>query len=534
MTEKERMLFNDKIQDIDKSFIKDGWITVYLNKHKECDQLYIFCCIVDSTRIKTYKLKTDWGIHPGHEGKPTIWSSFKKGKQVDKYHTYSEKGIEPFLFSKSFRFDGGNEKYVDISEEFVLYFKLYERGESKQNRTFFFIDDSGDLNEVIKINPSEIKVKLKYLMEYLAVRKYHLSVCFDFIRFSTLSIAELGINEQNENFTSNNHCYNFGIRPFMFINGYKVQSWMLGKTIVSPYPKGIKKLHFHIGNEQYEKFITGYDDEGNEIFQDCSNEDGKCLILTYFKKEVLSKYYNEPTKYIIDGMSLKSAFFTLKIDNNLEDVVAVFLIELRMLPNKEQLHWKQFNIPPQNIVSNVYYETMIQGNWAQHPEVPDLYFKYKYEDFNKKWEKKFGWKFYKPLDEKSVYRFTSLHIPTTNNIKSFCEQMLSLVIITIDSINEKEIGKDLILGKDERGISKLEKFLNSNQANMPDMFNFLRSLQDLRSGLVAHRFSNSNKKAMSAIAYFELKDDNYIEVAKEIFIKSIYTLNSLEKHFNLK
>src|SRR5579872_7360495 len=102
MSEKERLLFYDKIQEIEKSFIKDGWITVYLNNHKEDDQIYIFCCIVDSIRIKTYRLKTGWEIRPGSEGKPTIWGSFKNGRQVDKYHTYSEKGIEPFLFSKSF------------------------------------------------------------------------------------------------------------------------------------------------------------------------------------------------------------------------------------------------------------------------------------------------------------------------------------------------------------------------------------------------------------------------------------------------
>jgi len=78
---------------------------------------------------------------------------------------------------------------------------------------------------------------------------------------------------------------------------------------------------------------------------------------------------------------------------------------------------------------------MIEGNWAEHPESPDLYFKYKYEEFNKKWEKKFGWMFYKPLSKEDEYLYTALHLPTSNNVKVFCEQILTIVKLTIDRLN---------------------------------------------------------------------------------------------------
>ncbi|RJU35031.1 hypothetical protein DXA24_21925, partial [Bacteroides sp. CF01-10NS] len=70
-------------------------------------------------------------------------------------------------------------------------------------------------------------------------------------------------------------------------------------------------------------------------------------------------------------------------------------------------------------------------------------------------------------------------------------------------------------------------------------------LQDLRSCITpahrfsesnAHRFSESNKTAKKAIRYFGLNLDfsNAKEVGNEIFVKSIYTLNTLIKAFSLK
>ena len=81
--------------------------------------------------------------------------------------------------------------------------------------------------------------------------------------------------------------------------------------------------------------------------------------------------------------------------------------------------------------------------------------------------------------------------------------------------------------------SKLEKYLQSNEIEIPKMFEFLRNLQSLRSGLMAHTFSKSDKKCKKALEYFKLNDSNYIEVANDIFIKSIFTLNTLEKQFKL-
>lgn len=511
--ELDYFLIKERIKQLETTFIKDGWLTIYESSEDDL----IYCCLVHNSKIEEYKSNTDWVIRPYYEGKPAVFGD-------GTYKTYSEDGYEPFIFIKHFNFNNGGEKYIDISEEFVLYFKLYERAENKQKRKYYFIDELGDLDEVINVEPKRIRIKLKYLKEYIAIRQLHFAVCFDFMRVGNIDISENKIEFIDKDFKGENYIYNHLIRP---LDG-KFQSWILGKKIISFDPSKSKSYHFDYENQVYESFITGYDEEGNEVYQDCSKTNEKYFVVTYFKKDVLNKYYNEPQKYEVDGWHVKSIFFSLKIDNNNEDYVAVFLIELGYLPYKEQLHWKHYNIQPQKGISHAYYQTMIEGNWVDHPETPDLFFKHKFEQFNKKWETKFGWRLYKPLAKEDEHLFKALHIPTSNNVKSFCEQILSIIKITIDRLNEAELAKQITLDDNDKGITKLEKFLAVHQMQIPDMITFLRHLWNLRSGLLAHSFSNSNDKCKKAIKYFGIREDNYIEVAKDIFTKSIFTLNTLE------
>lgn len=367
-------------------------------------------------------------------------------------------------------------------------------------------------------------------MEYLAIRKVCLSICFDFMRLQNLSTVSEKIEVKDEDFITDAGNYNHCIR-FVMGDDLNFQSWIIGKVIV-PYEKNRKKpYHFELDPNGYESFIVGYDERGNEMLESCDRKNHNRMLLTYFKKEVLNKYYNEPSKYEVDGFYVKSRFFYLKIDNNVEDYVAVFLKDLASIPNKEQLHWKQYNIGPQKGMSKTYYRTMIEGNWAEHPETVDLFFKERYKSVNRFWKRKFGWELYKALSEQDNHLFISLHVPTTDNVKEFCMQVLSIVKLTIDSLNEKELAKNITLDKDDKGIRKFEKFLDFRGYTFPDMFEFLKHLQSLRSGLIAHRFSESNKAATKAIEYFKIGQKSYIEVAKDIFLHSVYTLNTLEKHF---
>lgn len=312
-----------------------------------------------------------------------------------------------------------------------------------------------------------MRVKLKFLKEYISIRKVHFAVCFDFMRTSKINFEDLNISSLDENFKTEKSFYNHFVRPIDFVDLGTKQSWIAGKTILSFDPNKKKSYHFDDEESKYESFIIGYEDDGNEKLLDCEKTNDKYFITTYFKKEVLNKYYNEPLKYKVDGWRVSSNFFSLKIDNNIEDYVAVFLVELSSLPHKEQLHWKQYNIAPQKGISATYYKTMVEGNWVQQPETADLLFKHQYVKFNNEWEKKFGWKFYKELASEDQHLFTSLHMPTSNNVKAFSEQMLTVIKLTIDRLNEAGLQKNIVLEKNDRGITKLEKFLKQPISKFP-------------------------------------------------------------------
>jgi hypothetical protein len=517
------ILFEDKLPEVKSQFVvKDGWLKIYERAGKiDSDSSALYCCLVANSIVNTYRESHDWPLYMGSEGKPSVYGD-------NTYRTNEQDGLEPFLFYKYFSLADTSIEYIDVSEEFILYFKLYEKGTDKQHRTFYYVSDYGELDEVIKVEPNLIKIKLKYLTEYITIREMHFVICFEFMRLFSPTELEEEIEFKDETIPDAGHIYNHLIRG---VAG-RIQSWILGKVFIQP--GSVKKTHYDRDYSKNQDFIIGYDQEGELIYRNCGDRDSH-FDITFFKKEVLDKYYNDPAKYKIDGFGISSKHFHLKIDNNISEYVAVFLRDLRILSENEQLHWKQYNIPRKDgmTISATYYRTMIEGNWAEKPETVDLFFKARYNEFNKKWEQKFGWRLFKPLSGRDEYLFTSLHHITSNNIKAFCEQTLTLVKLIIDRLNEKELVRGLTLEPNTKGISKLEKFLAANNMQIPEMMIFLRNLQSLRSGLIAHSFSDSNKDCEGALSYFGLNDGNYIKAAEDIFVKSIFVLNSLWKHFNL-
>ena len=516
---------------VDKKFIDSGWVEVYRSDYGAQVDIGIYCCLVYPQNLDKYLRNNDWGVNWGSEGHPSIITSYKNGDSVTEYFRFADKGLEPLIFPK--RFSHTKERYVDISIEFINYFKLYEKAESKQSRIYYFIDDLGDMDEAIKVTERQVFFKLKYILEYLAVRKLHLSLCFDIMCMSTATEVGDAFIAKDEVFTGDSFNYRHLITRISGVGTKNLQSWLRGKTILKFDPLKSQNFWFDLDDDAHESFIIGYNDDGTEQVAQCNSEEHKFFVKVYFKKEVLDKYYGNPQKYKVDGFYLSSNFISLKMDNNNNDYVVVFLNDLAMLPQKEQLHWKHYNIAPKREmnISRSYYDTMILGNWASDSDSVDVLFKEKYKQFNLQWYEKFGWHFYREPAGSDEHHFASLHVPAENNVRSFCEQMLILVKLTIDSLNEEMLVKGLDKVENEKGISKLSRFLSNHGFQIPDLISFLKHLQDLRSGMMAHRFSSSNKNCQKAVAFFDINEHNYRKVALDIFNKSLSTINALRDIF---
>lgn len=247
------------------------------------------------------------------------------------------------------------------------------------------------------------------------------------------------------------------------------------------------------------------------------------LTPIFFKKEVLDKYYNKPSKYSVrDGYFSYGSKWGINIDNNAGGCVMVYLGDLGRLPYNEQQYWKLYNILKGN-VSPTSFKRDFQAEFCS-PNEPSLFFKEKLGVLNKKWRKELGWDLFKPLTKEDEHHLKTLRVPD-NEQKDFDELVLSLSKILIDSLNVHEMKKDLTFEEHDKSIIILDKFLQQKfKLSSPELVDFLRNLQNLRSKGSAHRKGEDNKKA-----YKKLDKGSLSKTFENILSHSITILNTLEK-----
>jgi len=368
-----------------------------------------------------------------------------------------------------------------------------KKKQDDEKKVFIYTNDDGDEDEVLFVETNKVLVKLKYIKEYLAAKQSHLAIYFQLMRFSEQTLEELGQKGVDEVKKGVDYIYSLRIRDLDLglANNIKSQGWLLGKKLIAGQKDFNPTFWESKKDEKFEEFIIGVDNEGKEITCSCNTDyQSKQGFLTpvFFKREVLKKYYDNPDRYTVgDGYVRREGFWSLRVMNNHRDHVVVWLGDLKFLPYKEQTHWKAFNITPSDReISYADFTRNIEVNFAD-PEHPELYFKYKFELFQKAWHEKFGWYLFQPLSEEDAHYMKSLHVPTTNEQKEFEDQVFSITKILINSLNSEKLSIRPAINKENPGkIDKLDAFLKSHGLNLPEMISFLRNLQSLRSTGVAH------------------------------------------------
>jgi len=533
MSNEPDLTFSDFLAKID-GLGKEEWITVYARHQDDFEWSGFYSALISEKMMAKSLSDPSWDLSIG-DGLPGFSFRFEGGKEMGTYFRYSNEGVEPLVIWRNFH--GMKSSYLEISEEFRFYFNLFE---DHRNNKFIIIDENGDDEDVILISDKEVKIKLRLIKEFLAVKKMRLALYFDFNRFSDKTIEELKIKEHREQKKGDDFIYSIGARNWDSFGDEtkKSQGFLMGKKLIS----GLKNFEPKIFGQEEKKFvdfIIGIDNDGKEVVHTCDEKKlanfygknkGEPYFVTpvFFKKDVLTKYYSQPEKYSVeDGYLHCGGMWGLRMDNNHSDFIIAFLGDLGYLSYKEQLHWRSFNVSAKEKISRTAWERGFEAKFAE-PENSALFFKHKFSLFQEAWENKFGWKFFRPLSKEDEHYFKSLHIPMTNEQKEFDEQILAIVKIFIDSLNEKELEKELSLSGGEKGIDKLEGFLNSKGAKYNGMVNFLRNLQDLRSTGVAHLKGSKYEKVKLA---FSIGEKDLSKVFDDIITKCIWALNSLEREF---
>lgn len=526
--------FTDFIKNIEGDLGKTEWITVFefFDSKSDIDRGTYFSALISNTKVRDVLERYDWELRIGG-GHPGFVTHYANGKPVTEYYRFSDEGIESLVYWRSF--SGKKEIHLEISEEFRLYFNLFEKIIDIDKKVFTYTNDDGDEDEVARISKNKVEIKLKFIKEFLSAKQMHLAIYFEAMRFQDKTLEELGQQKISDIKKGDNYTFSLCVRN-LDLSDKKSQGWVLGKKLIA----GLKDFNPSIweqkADEKFEEFIIGVDENGKEVTCSCNTDyqsNPGFLTPVFFKREVLKKYYDGPDKYSVeDGYIKLEGFWGLSAMNNAREHVVIWLGDLKALPHKEQTHWKAFNLTPSTRkISHVDFTRNIEGNFAD-PEHPELYFKYKFGLFQKAWNKKFGWNLFKPLSIGDTHHMKSLHIPTTDGQKEFDDQVASITKIMVDSLNEEELEKGLKISKeDPRGIDKLEVFSVAHGLSTPKMIEFFKKLQKLRSTSVAHRKGDNYENVKG---FFSIGTKELPVVFEDIIIKCVWILNTLENHFLTK
>ena len=406
--------FSDQKKYIKNQLEKEEWITVYQTQRagKKTDMPMILCfysCLVNEERKRKDRQDSSWLL------------------SMDNIESSEE--LAPLVHIRTFK---NRPSYIEISEKFCHYFDLYE---DKNKNVFLSFDESGNPIEVIKIidddKKREVQIKKKYINEFLFVKKMQLCVQFEHLRW----FKEPPEKSENESFQSEDGDYIYSLNSGNGDNKFFTK--FRGRRFIDC-------KNFKEKEKEYEEF-SFINETGDEKSFTCeegklANDFGKnrdspnYLTPISFRKDVLKKYYDKLNQYSVsEGYLECKGFWYMRIDIQ-DDRVMVFLGDLSKLPYEEQKYWRSYNLIEKIGISMVRWERSFQCNSIETDQL-DFFFKEQYEEFNEKWNKKYGWSFFKPLSEKDKHCFDSLRIPLNEEQSEFDTQIQYLVKLFIDSIN---------------------------------------------------------------------------------------------------
>lgn len=535
-SERERLSQKKRLECLQREPKATDMVTVYQSNDGEDSRKYIFCALIPFDQIEWASFKRTWHPQPGRN-LPEISEEFIDGKRDLKYLRYAnDRGIEPLVIFRDFY--GHNGTYMEISEEFRLFHNLYHN--SKTNE-YIKIDGEGKETKVVVVKSDRIQIRLKEIRQFLVVKEMYLLIRFSYTERSACPLEKLGreeglIEQQDRQLED---------RIFWWLyygdRGDPSFSELYGNLIIEPLPKSEIHLsydpYFRGFDKQREKkyveFIIAIDENGGEITCTCNPQILKnthYLTAVYFRKEVLNKYYHQPSKYTVGEEQVShDGLWYVDIDNHHVDKVCVWLRELGGLPYNEQLHWQSHNTPPEGDMSDVYRRRQLMGDWDVETDQPDILFKRQYDELQKLCRENLGWHLLLPLDLEDQHHLQSLRIPATDEQRDFDELVLSLTKILIDSLHVKRLNS-LLSDEQKEGvgqgsIDRLEAVLAArNVQGAAEHIAFLRNLQSLRSSSSAHRKGSKYKKIAKE---FDMEGQNLRDVFTGILRQALDFLNFL-------
>src|SRR3989344_1768104 len=188
MSNEDFIQFKDCTQLFDE---EDGsnWVTLYSNEKDSAKDSVIYSCFLRKEHTSESLKDPSWDFR------------IQEIKSSD--------NVQPILIRRHFY--GLKQDYWEVTEDIRLFFNLFE---DKKGGVFIFVDDNGDEEDIISITENEIKIKKSFLKEYLYQKRLVLAQLFDFIRYSSKTLDELGLKAGNETKSGSIFVYSYILKDY--------------------------------------------------------------------------------------------------------------------------------------------------------------------------------------------------------------------------------------------------------------------------------------------------------------------------------
>lgn len=225
--EKQRLSQQKMLETLIREPKPTEMLTVYFSDDKnETHDHVIYSALVPIDQKEDVLSDHSWDLSFG-SGIPTSAIYYENGEATPKYLRFgSNEGIEPLIIIRNFH--GVKNDYIEISEEFRLFHNLYH---DLGNNRYIKIDNDGNETTIIEMSKTSVKVRVKEIKQFLAIKKMFLSVQFDLREHSKLSKEELSLDERVIEGEEDLALWKIGYGDFEGINDQNAYSILLGKNL---------------------------------------------------------------------------------------------------------------------------------------------------------------------------------------------------------------------------------------------------------------------------------------------------------------
>lgn len=508
--EKERLRLMQKVA-LDELLIEPkltDMLTVYKHDVNDIHNRGIHSILVPMDKKNDVLSDFSWEMQ-STDGLPS--SCIYGGNRAEYLRFGNDEGYEPLLIHREFY--GIRPSNIELTEEFRLFHNLYYDG---VNNHFIKIDESGNTTVIATVAENEVRIRVKELRQFLAIKEMYLSIQFDHREHSEITLSELSLEETHTKTSTELAVWMLGFGDIEFTT-YRYFSRLCGKKLVEPLLKSQSGMYGFSEEKakRYIDFIVDTSADGNEILFSSNASQCDYLTAVYFKKEVLDKYHQKPSRYSVEPSYLRCTnLWGMMIDNDQKDIVCAWLGDLgRDLPYEEQLHWRSYNIEPVGSMSSSFFRQQILAEFTDSESFEHV-FKNIYRKFNETCINVLNEHLILPLKDEDSHYFDTIRVPSTNEQLDFDGLILGLTKVIIDSLNERYFNRYLkeTLSENEfsetkGSIRKLEKTLDLHGiTDYETHISFLRNLQNLRSSSSAHRKGKQYEKAINKFGIHSKKD----------------------------